>query len=382
MDFALSKEQLELRESIVRFAQRELNDDDLARRDTGNEFSRSLWQRCAAFGIQGLPVPERYGGSGLDPLTTIIALEALGYACKDNGLLFSLNAQMWSCELPLLKFGREDQKRRWLPRLCDGSAIGVQAMTEPTSGSDAFSLSTRAEKKGRIFILNGTKTFITNATVADVFVVFARTDPAKGFAGVSTFLVERNTPGLSISREIHKMGLRTSPMGEIAFQDCEVPEENMLGSLGAGWAVFNSSMDWERGCILACAVGTMQRQLERCIIYAKERVQFGKPIGKFQAVSHRIVDMHVRLEAARLLLYKVGWLKAKGENTIAAAAMAKLYLSECFLQSGLDAVRIHGGYGFTEEYEVERELRDAVGSQLYSGTSDIQRNIIAGRLGL
>ncbi|OLD47353.1 MAG: acyl-CoA dehydrogenase, partial [Armatimonadetes bacterium 13_1_40CM_3_65_7] len=255
--------------------------------------------------------------------------------CRDNGLLFSLNAQMWSCELPLLKFGREDQKKRFLPSLCDGSIIGVQAMTEPASGSDAFSLGTRAERKGHAFILNGNKTFITNAPVADVFVVFARTDPTQGFAGVSAFLVERDAPGLSVSREIHKMGLRTSPMGEISFQDCEVPADNLLGPSGAGLAIFNTSMDWERSCILACAVGTMQRLLERCVTYAKERSQFGQPIGKFQAVSHRIVDMQMRVETARLLLYKVGWLKANGQNTIAAAAMAKLYLSECFLQSSL-----------------------------------------------
>jgi alkylation response protein AidB-like acyl-CoA dehydrogenase len=381
MDFSLSKGQSELRDSVLRFARREL-DDDVVRRDVRSEFSRALWQRCAAFGIQGLPIPEQYGGSGLDALSILVALEALGYACRDNGLLFSLNAQMWSCELPLLKFGREDQKKRFLPGLCDGSIIGVQAMTEPASGSDAFSLSTRAERTGSAYILNGTKTFITNAPVADVFVVFARTDPAQGFAGVSAFLVERDAPGLSVSREIHKMGLRTSPMGEIAFQDCEVPTDNLLGPLGAGLAIFNTSMDWERSCILACAVGTMQRVLERCVSYAKERSQFGHPIGKFQAVSHRIVNMQVRVETARLLLYKVGWLKASGKNTSAAAAMAKLYLSECFVESSLDAVTIHGGYGYTEEYEVERDLRDAVGSQLYSGTSDIQRNIIAGRLGL
>ena len=381
MDFSLSKEQSELRDSVAQFARREL-DDDVVRRDACSEFSRALWKRCAAFGIQGLPIPEQYGGSGLDPLSIMVALEALGYACRDNGLLFSLNAQMWSCELPLLKFGREDQKKRFLPSLCDGSIIGVQAMTEPASGSDAFSLGTRAERKGQGFILNGNKTFITNAPVADIFVVFARTDPTQGFAGVSAFLVERDAPGLSVSREIHKMGLRTSPMGEISFQDCEVPADNLLGPPGAGLAIFNTSMDWERSCILACAVGTMQRSLERCVTYAKERSQFGQPIGKFQAVSHRIVDMQMRVETARLLLYKVGWLKANGQNTIAAAAMAKLYLSECFLQSSLDAVQIHGGYGYTEEYELERELRDAVGSRLYSGTSDIQRNIIAGRLGL
>lgn len=381
IDFSLTEEQAALRDAIIRFARRELA-DDLARRDAHGEFSRVLWRRCAAFGIQGLSVPEAYGGSGLDALSTIIALEALGYACRDNGLLFSLNAQMWSCQHPLLAFGREDQRRRWLPGLCDGSLIGVQAMTEPGSGSDAFSLTTSAERRGRCYVLNGTKTFITNAPIADVFIVFARTASGPAFAGVSAFVVERGTPGMSVGREIHKMGLRTSPMGEVAFLDCQVPEENMLGPAGGGFAIFNSSMDWERSCILACAVGTMQRQVEQCVAYARSRTQFGRPIGRFQAVAHRIVDMQVRLETARLLLYKVGWMKARGRNTAAESAMAKLYLSECFLQSSLDAVQVHGGYGYTAEYELEREVRDAVGSRLYSGTSDIQRNIIAGRLGL
>jgi len=381
MDFSLSREQAELRESVIRFARRELTDDVL-QRDARGEFSRELWRRCAAFGIQGLPIPEEYGGSGQDALSTIVALEALGYACKDNGLLFSLNAQMWSCEIPILKFGRDDQKRRYLPGLCDGSRIGVQAMSEPGAGSDAFSLRTSAERSGDGYVLNGAKTFITNGPIADIFVVFARTDPARGFAGISAFLVDRETPGLTISRELHKMGLRTSPMAELSFQDCHVPAGSLLGSPGAGLAIFNHSMDWERGCILAPALGTMQRQLERCLEHAKARVQFGQPIGKFQAVSHRIVEMEVRLEAARLLVYRYGWLKAHGKHTGMESAMAKLYLSESFLQSSLDALHIFGGYGYMTEYELEREVRDAIGSRLYSGTSEIQRNIIARGLGL
>jgi alkylation response protein AidB-like acyl-CoA dehydrogenase len=381
MDFSLTKDQEQLQQAVTRFAERELR-DDLLTRDLHGDFSRALWEKCGTFGIQGLPFPEAYGGGGLDPLTTLIALEALGYACRDNGLLFSLNAQMWSFQLPLWKFGREDQKERYLPRLCDGTMIGVQAMTEPMSGSDAFSLRATARKTSGGYVIAGSKTFITNAPVADVFLVFARTDPAMGFAGLSAFIVERQTPGLSVAGQIHKMGLRTSPMGELALDGCEVPDENLLGAPGAGSTIFNTSMDWERTCILATAVGTMQRQLERCVAHAKERTQFGQPIGKFQAVAHRIADMKVRLETARLLLYKVGWLKTQGKRTAMESAMVKLYLSECFVESSLDAVQIHGGYGYTAEYELERELRDAVGSRLYSGTSEIQRNIIAGGLGL
>ncbi len=381
MDFSLSQEQLDLQQAVIKFAERELS-DDLVHRDARGEFSRPLWQKCAGFGIQGLPIPEPYGGSGFDALTTILALEALGYACQDNGLLFSLNAQMWSFELPIWKFGREEQKLRFLPRLCEGSMIGVQAMTEPGSGSDAFGLRTTAEKRGDRYVLNGSKTFVTNAPVADAFLVFARTDLAKAFAGISAFVVERDTPGLSVGKEMHKMGLRTSPMGELALNECAVPEENLLGPRGAGATIFQVSMDWERTLILACAVGTMRRQVERCVSYAKERTQFGQPIGKYQAVAHRIVDMKIRLETARLLLHRVGWLKANGKRTRVESAMVKLYLSECFLHSSLDAVQIHGGYGYMAEYGFERDLRDAVGGRMYSGTSEIQKNIVAAGLGL
>jgi alkylation response protein AidB-like acyl-CoA dehydrogenase len=381
MDFAPSAKQADLRESVVRFAKRELSDDVRAR-DARGEFSRELWRRCAVFGIQGLPVPETYGGSGEDALTTFLALEALGYGCLDGGLIFSLNAQIWSIAMPILRFGREDQKRRYLTALCDGSLIGGHAMTEPDTGSDAFAMRTAAVRRGDGYVLTGSKTFVSNAPVADFFLVFARTDPARGSFGLSAFLVDRAIPGVTLGRELHKMGLRTSPMAEVAFEGCEVPAAAMLGVPGGGMAIFNHSMDWERGGILACAVGTMERQVERCAAYARQRMQFGKPIGKFQAVAHRIVDMKLRFETARLLLHRLGWLKSTGKPTRIESAMVKMYLSECFLQSSLDAVQIFGGYGYMTEYELEREVRDAIGSRIYSGTSDIQRNIIAGGLGL
>lgn len=381
MDFDWTEEQRILREEIVTFAQEQLN-EDLIQRDAESGFSFEAWKRCAAVGIQGLPVQSEYGGAGADPLTIVLSMEALGYGCRDNGLIFSLNAQMWSCEMPIASFGSEEQKRRYLPRLCDGSLIGVQCMTEPDSGSDAFALVTSAERKGDRYVLNGSKTFITNAPVAGVFVVFASTDRTNGFAGLSAFLVDRETPGVSVGAPFHKMGLRTSPMSEVILSDCEVPADALLGPEGAGAAVFNSSMDWERSCILASAIGSMERQLERSIAYARERRQFGQPIGKFQAVSHTIVDMKVRLETARLLLYRLGWLKANGKPAPLESAMVKLYLSESFLRSSLDALQIHGGYGYLTESELEREVRDAVASRIYSGTSDIQRNIVASHLGL
>jgi alkylation response protein AidB-like acyl-CoA dehydrogenase len=375
-----TEEQQRFREAVVEFARGELA-SRLARGGDG-PFPREAWRRCAEFGLQGLPVPAAYGGLGAPASTIALALEALGYGCSDNGFLFALNAQLWACETPLVSFGTEDQKRRYLPGLCDGSIIAGQAMTEPDSGSDAFSLRTTATERGGRYVLNGTKTFVTNAPEADVFVVFATTDRALRFAGVCCFLVERDTPGLVVGQPLKKMGLESAPMAELFLDDCEVDAEQLLGGPGAGMAVFNASMEWERGCILASSVGTMQRQLERCIGYARERRQFDRPIGGFQAVAHRIVDMKVRLEAARLLLYRFAALMDRGEATPLDSALTKLYLSESFLESSLDGLQVHGGYGYMSEYGFEEEVRDAVGGRIYSGTSELQRNLIARHLGL
>lgn len=377
---AWTEEQRLFRDAVVQFAQQELA-KGAAGSDDGR-FPREAWEKCADFGLQGLPVPVEYGGVGADVTTIILALEALGYGCSDNGLIFSLNAQMWSCERPIVRFGTEVQKRRYLPGLCNGSLIAAHGMSEPGSGSDAFSLATTATKSEGRYVLNGTKTFVTNAPEADLFVVFATTDPALGFAGLSAFVVERDAPGLTVSAPLKKMGLRSSPMGELFFDDCEVAPGQLLGKPGAGMAIFNASMEWERGCILASAVGTMQRQLERCISYARDRRQFGQPIGNFQAVSHRIVEMKVRLETARLLLYRLASLMDANKATALDSALTKLYLSECFVQSSLDALQIHGGYGYMHEFELERDVRDAIAGRIYSGTSEMQRNIVARYLGL
>lgn len=381
MEFSWSAEQLELRDAVVAFAQRELK-DDLIGRDKRAEFSHALWKRCAEFGLQGLPFPAEYGGMGHDVLTTVFAMEALGYACRDNGLIFGLNAQMWSVQMPLWRFGTEEQKRRYLAPLCRGEWIGAHGMSEPDSGSDAFALRTVADPRGDRYVLNGTKTFVSEAPVADVFVVFATVAPSRGVLGITGFVVERDTPGLRVGKAIEKMGLKTSPMAELIFEDCEVRAENRLGKEGRGAQVFNDAMEWERGCILTSYLGTMQRQLEDCSRYARERHQFGKPIAANQAVSHRLVQMRLRLEAARLLAYRSAWLKQTGAAAGAETALAKLSLSESLVQNCLDAVQVFGGYGFTTEYEVERDLRDAVGSRLYSGTSEIQQQLIARSMGL
>src|SRR5574339_920716 len=259
---------------------------------------------------------------------------------------------MWSVQHPILTFGTESQKQKYLPGLCSGEIIGAHGMSEPDSGSDAYSLRTRAERNGDSYVLNGAKMFVTNAPVADVALVFATVNPAKAMGGVTAFLIDRGTPGFKVSRNIEKMGLRTSPMGELILEDCIVPAESRLGPEGAGPPIFNGSMEWERSCILGSHIGAMERQLEDCIRYARERRQFGQPIGKFQSVANRIADMKVRLETARLLLYKVAWHKQTGKPAVMEAALAKLYLSECYVNSSLDAVRTYGGYGYTTELEV------------------------------
>lgn len=381
MDFSWTSEQEAFRAAVVEFARHSLNSDVKARERQG-ELDREHWRRCGEFGIQGLPFPEHLGGGGQDILTAVLAMEALGYGCQDNGLLFALAAQMWSVQMPLWRHGTEEQQQRFLPRLCSGEWIGAHAMSEPGSGSDAFAARTQAVRDGPHYVLSGTKTFVSEAPVADLFLVFATCDPAKGALGLTAFLVERETVGLRVGRTIDKMGLRTSPMSEVVLDECRVPARNRLGREGRAAAIFNDSMEWERGCILASSVGTLERLLERAIRHCQEREQFGRTVGEFQAVAHRLVDVKVRLEAGRLLLYRAAWAKQHSRDAGAFAALAKLFVSEALVESCLDVIQVHGGYGYTTDFEVERELRDAVGSTLYSGTSEIQRNLVARSLGL
>ncbi len=381
MDFSLSAEQRELTEAATAFARRELNRDVIEREASG-EFSREGWQACAKFGILGLPVPADLGGAGSDIITTALVMEALGYGCEDSGLIFSLNAQMWSIELPLMIFGTQEQQRAYLPGMVSGDIIGAHGMTEPGSGSDALHMSTRAEQRGDHYVLKGTKQYITNAPIADVLLVYASVQDRPGLPGLSAFLVDAETPGLSVSTSFEKMGLRTSPMGEITLQDCVVPAESRLGPEGAGMAIFNSSMEWERSCLFASVAGAMRRQLEACVAYARSREQFGQPIGKFQGVSGKLADMYVRLEAARSLIYRCAWLKQQGRSAPAEAAAAKLFTSEAWVRSSQDAIQVHGAWGYMKDAGVERDLRDAVASTIYSGTSEIQRVVLARMLGL
>jgi L-prolyl-PCP dehydrogenase len=382
MDFCFTEEQLEYKAKVIEFARDSLsrNTVDL---DRSGEFSRNDWENCAKFGIQALAVPATYNnGVETDFITAMLAMEGLGYGCRDNGLTFALNAQMWTVQLPIVRFGTEDQKQRYLPGMCAGDLIGAHAITEPESGSDVFSLQTTAEKQLGGYLLNGSKCFISLAPIANVALVFAMTDSAIEKWGISAFLVDTCAEGVHVGPVREKMGLRTVPMGDLLFEDCFVPEENRLGAEGGGLGISTSSLEWERCCILASQLGAMERQLEDCIAYARNRQQFGQAIGKFQSVSNRIADMRLRLETSRLLLHKVAWLKQTNQPATLEAALLKLHLSECFVESSFDAIRINGGRGYLTEFEVERDLRDGIGGTIYAGTSDIQRNIVAGLLGL
>ncbi len=381
MDFSWSPEQLQFRRAVSEFAAGSLNVDVDARTRDG-EFRRDLWKACADFGLLGLPVPAEYGGSAQDLPTAVLAMEALGYGCRDQGLLFSLHAHLWAVVMPVLAFADAGVRARLLPGLIDGTLIGAHAISEPEAGSNGYAMRATATKVGDDYVLNGTKTWVTNAPIADVFVVFATVNAKRGMFGVTGFLIEKGTPGLRVSAPFRKMGLTTSPMSEVLLDDCRVPASHRLGKEGQGAAIFNHSMGWERSCILASQLGGMEHQLDQALTYAKTREQFGKPIGDFQLVASKLVDMKLRLETSRLLLYRTAWKQTQGEDITADAAMVKLYLSEAAVQSALDAIQIHGGNGYMAEYGVERDLRDAVGGRLYSGTSEIQRLIIARAMGL
>jgi alkylation response protein AidB-like acyl-CoA dehydrogenase len=381
VNLELSQEQQQLQNAAIDFARSELN-DDVIKRDREEVFSFEGWKKCARFGALGLPVPSDYGGMGLGITEVIAVMEGLGYGTRDQGLLFSINAHLWTNTLPILSYGTDDQRQKYLPRLCNGELIGANGASEPDAGSDIFAMRTRAERKGDCYILNGTKTFVSNAPVASLFVVYATVDLRLGPMGITAFLVERDSAGLAVTRRLEKMGLRTSPMAEVTFDDCRIPVANRLGREGRGVEVFECSMEWERGCILANYLGLMKRQLEGCIEHVRNRKQFGQAIGRFQSVANRVVDMKVRLDTCRPLVYRIGWLKQQNKPAMLESAVAKLYVSESLIKSCQDALQIYGGYGYMVEQGIERELRDALGSTLYSGTSEIQRNLIAKCMGI
>lgn len=376
MDFAWSAAQSALNKKIAEFAQNELG-HDLAARDRGQIFDGDGWLRCGEIGLTGLCAPSQYGGAGGDALDMLAALEGLGYGSRDNGLNFSIGAHLWGCVTPLNLFGNVKQKEYYLPHLCSGKWIGALAATELDAGSDIYNIKTSAVLSNDGYVLNGHKVMITNAPRAQVFIVLARLEGKPQNQDLCAFLIEKDSPGLQVGPSVEKMGLRTAMMGEITLQNCLVPSENLLGEAGNGMVIFLQAMEWERGLILAPALGTMQRQLETCQVRVRERKQFGQAIGQFQRVADRIVEMHMLLESSRSFIRKFAWLKSKKRTAQLEASMAKLHTSEAWIQVSQAALQIHGGMGYLSENEIERDLRDALGSRIYSGTSEIQRDIIA-----
>ncbi|MEL6865508.1 MAG: acyl-CoA dehydrogenase family protein [Bacteroidota bacterium] len=383
MDFSWPEEYTQYQQQVVEFAQGELN-EGVIENDETQSFPMDLWRKCAEFGIQGLALPAQYGGplEEVDFLRAMLAMEGLGYGCQDNGLPFAMNAQMWTVQTPILHFGSEEQKSRYLPAMASGQIIGSHALTEPEVGSDVFSMQLKAEKVEGGYLLNGQKHLITLGPICDFSLVFANSRPNLGKWGVSAFLVDKGTPGFKQSAKMSKMGMRCVPIGAFDFEDCFLPEEQRLGGEGLGFSILNHSLEYDRCCILASQLGAMQSQLEEAISYAKSRTQSGQSIGKFQSVANRIVDMKLRLESSRLLLHKTAWLKKEGRPAMIEAALLKLYLSEAFIESSIDSMRTFGGKSYLVQHGIERNLRDAVGGVLYAGTSDIQRNIVAKLLGL
>jgi alkylation response protein AidB-like acyl-CoA dehydrogenase len=379
VDFAWTDEQLRLRRGAKEFASGRLA-DGVRDRDRDGTFSRELWKACADFGLQGLLTTQPSDGSRQDLLSAVAILEGIGYGARDNGLVFSVVAHAASCVEPLATFGSETQRREWLPGLADGSVIGATGITEPESGSSALTLATTAVQDGAQWVLSGSKTFVTNAPVADLFVVYART--GQGFDGLSCFVVPRETAGLNIGPPIEKMGLRTSPMALIYLDECRVPSTSLIDAVGSGAMIFNRTMEVERLLVMAPAIGVMERLLERCVLYARQRKPGGTPIGKYQAIGHRIADMELQLDGARLLLYRAAWQCARRGVATRESALAKLAVSEAYVDLCRSAMQIFGGYGYTADYEIERELRDALAATLYVGTSEIQRNLVAGLRGV
>jgi butyryl-CoA dehydrogenase len=378
MDFEITKEQEALYEGARELGAREVAPSVLQRDRTG-EWDHGIWKKMAAGGLIGAPFPEEYGGTGLSCLDTCLVKEGFTYGGHDGGVSLAWGASTILCGVPIWKLGTEEHRKKYLPKMASGEWVGAFCLSEPGSGSDAAAMKTRAVKKGDRFILNGTKMWITNGPIANHFIVTAVTEPGAKAFGISTFIVEKGFAGFKVGQHIDKMGVRTSTTSEIIFEDCEVPEENMLGELNTGFTgTVKTIFGWERSCLLAPSLGGQRANYERCVRYAKEREQFGKPIAKFQAVRHMIADMKIRYEIGRNLLHRVAWHLDQGDDPpLVDAAIAKVQLSEASQQTARDAIQIHGGNGFTVEYHVERALRDSMLGTIGGGTSEIQRSIIA-----
>ena len=345
-------------------------------------FTRKEWRRLGELGLLGLCVPTEYGGQGLGALETAGMVEAFGKGCVDTGLVFAASAHLFACTVPIVEFGSDTLKRRLLPGLVSGELVAGNAMTEDGAGSDVSRLAVIAEPTDGGWLLSGEKSFVSNGPAADVYVTYATTDPAAGHLGVTGFVVERTAPGVTAGEPFDKLGLLACPAGTVTFDGVFVPDEQVLGGEGMGGAIFQHSMGWERACLFAGYLGLMDRLIERCVEHARTRRQFGHRIGEFQAVAHRIVEMKLRFDSARLLLHRACWQMDQGADSVLAVALSKLAVSEGALAGAVDAVQIFGGRGYQREHGIEAYLRDTIPSTIFSGTSDIQRLLIAKELGL
>ncbi|MEM7140178.1 MAG: acyl-CoA dehydrogenase family protein [Actinomycetota bacterium] len=370
-----------IKADVAQWARTALAPSDLVGADADCVFDREGWTAVARRGVLGALVPEVNGGGQCDTVTAALMLEGIGLGCRDNGLVYGIASQMLSFQEAVLHFGTDAQRAEILEPACRGDLIGAFAITEPEAGSDSYALTTTATREGDDWVLHGHKAHITLAPVADVAVVFAKTDPSAGTWGISAFLVHTDRTGVTCTETKPKMGLRTTPFGDIILDGYVAPAADMLGAEGVGASMFSTCMESERSLIMASHLGAVERLVREAFDRANSRTQFGQPIGSFQAVSHRLVDMEMRLEAARLQVYKAAIALGRGRSPL-PAAMAKLSASEAIASIGLDAARIHGARGYVVEYEVEREVRDALGSLVYAGTSDVQKNTIAALLGV
>ncbi|MGD9971753.1 MAG: acyl-CoA dehydrogenase family protein [Desulfatirhabdiaceae bacterium] len=377
MDFAFTREQLMFKKEVINFARKEIV-PRVQEHDLNSEFDFESFRKMGDFGILGLHFPEELGGGGADVITTVLAGEALGEAGVDGGLTLAYGAHTFLCADTIFRHSTETQRKKYIPRLASGEWIGCMGLSEPDAGSDVASMRTEAEKRGNSYILNGTKMWITNGPIADVAVVYAKTQPELQHAGISAFIVEKGAPGFTAGPPLKKMGVRTSQTSELIFQDCEIPAENLLGNEGEGFLMAMQTVEWDRSALLAPFVGSATYLLKKCAQYARGRVQFGRPIGQFQAIKHKLADIRIFGEAARALVYRIAWCKDQGRplNHL-EAAIAKLFIGDWSLGPTNDAVVLHGGYGYTHEFDVERIFRDSRLAPIGGGTSEIQKMIIS-----
>ncbi|EJR00519.1 MULTISPECIES: acyl-CoA dehydrogenase AcdA [Bacillus] len=374
MHFKLSEEHEMIRKMVRDFARNEVA-PTAAERDEEERFDRALFDQMAELGLTGIPWPEEYGGIGSDYLAYVIAVEELSRVCASTGVTLSAHTSLagW----PIFKFGTEEQKQKFLRPMAEGKKIGAYGLTEPSSGSDAGGMRTTAKRDGDHYILNGSKIFITNGGIADIYVVFALTDPDSKQRGTSAFIVESDTLGFSVGKKESKLGIRSSPTTEIMFEDCRIPVENMLGEEGQGFKVAMQTLDGGRNGIAAQAVGIAQSALDASVEYARERHQFGKPIAAQQGIGFKLADMATDVEAARLLTYQAAWLESEGLPYGKESAMSKVFAGDTAMKVTTEAVQVFGGYGYTKDYPVERYMRDAKITQIYEGTQEIQRLVIS-----